>query len=198
MKKSMFITTMAIVLSTAMLVGCNTTPKVETPVSSTPPPVSSEPAKAESGLLGTVHESVKEVYGEAYPQSMPMEAAAFYEMLALDETLVKEFIADFPMMNVKVDTFIAVEATEGNAEAVEKSLNDYRDKFIKDKIEFPYLADHLPKAQGSQVIRIDDYVFFVMIGNVTEIGNVDVDLNQKAKDETQKGVDAIKEILVKE
>lgn len=199
--KSIIALSLATVMSISMLVGCDKAPAIDTPVSSDPPPVSSEPPepeKAESGLLATVHEAVKETYGESYPMSMPADDALFTEAFSMDMALVKEYICDTPMMNVHVDTFVGVEAVEGKAEEVETILNAYRDKFIQDKIEFPYLPDHLPKAQGSQVIRIDDYVFFVMVGNVVEIGNTEIDLNQKAKDEVQKGVDAIEEILIKE
>ena len=74
-------------------------------------------AKAPTGQLENVYEAViGEIYGEEDPGMTRMEDAAYIEQTyGLTADMMKEYIIAVPMMNVKVDTFVGVEANEGKA-----------------------------------------------------------------------------------
>lgn len=159
--------------------------------------ISSEEGKVKSGMLKDVHEAVKNAMGEGYAAQMAItDEAQIADIFGLSKDMYKEIIAEMPMMNVKVDTFIAVEAAEGKADDVEKALNDYRDKLVKEKEEFPYLPDHLPKTKASKVFKMDDYVFFVMLGNIPEDTD-EANFQKAADDEVTKVIETIKTALGK-
>lgn len=182
------------ILTAGVLAGCTT--KNDEGSSSTPPSSapSSAPAKAESGKLSAVHEAVVGIFGENYIPS-EMDAAYLEQMIGVKPDLCKEFFVDAPMMNVQVDTFVGIEAVEGKADEVEAALKAYQAKFLADKKEFPYLPDHLPKAEAAQVVRIDDYVFFVMVADTAEADETTFEAT--IKEQIQKSVDTIKETLKK-
>lgn len=167
--------------------------------SSVAPPSSEAPKKAESGQLKTVYDTViKDIFGETPPAFMLSEdAVQIEEQFGLSADMMKDYIIAMPMMNVKVDTFIGIEAAEGKAEAVEEKLNAYKEKIIADRTAFPYLTDHLPKAKGAQVIKIDDYVFYLSLGNA-DVGDVaEADLQKMIDAEIQKAADSVRSVLKK-
>lgn len=205
--KKLLAVSMAALMSLAVLAGCSSNkngadanPSVgassgESASSATSSAASSEGMK--SGLLSTVHDAVKGLFGENYPAAMAIEdETQIKDTFGLSKDMYKEIVAEMPMMNTKVDTFIAVEAVEGKAEEVEKALNEYRNKLIKDKEEFPYLPEHLPKTKASQVVREGNYVFFVMLGDIPE-DTEETKLQEAADAGVQKTVDAIKAALNK-
>lgn len=159
------------------------------------PPVSSEaPSKAESGKLTSIHEAVKGAYGEAYIPSMAYDETQLQEIFGIDPSWVKEVVAEGPMISAHVDTFIGIEAVEGKAEDVEKALNAYRQGLVDDTMQYPM---NIPKIQASSVERVDDYVFFMLLGDPDAAMDA-ADENESLeifKKETQKGVDAVKEAL---
>lgn len=148
-----------------------------------------EPEKVEISLT-EVHQAVKDAYGENYIPSMELDATTLENLMNLKADMYEEVIAEGPMMSAHVDTFIAVKAAEGQADAVEESLNGYRDYLINDAFMYPM---NMVKVQASEIVRHGDYVFFVLLGNVSmEVEEQGDDAILKAmQDEVKKGVDAI-------
>ena len=145
--------------------------------------------------LDTIHQAVKDAYGESYLPSMEFTPVEIAEKFGVTQDMAEEMFAEGPMISAHVDTFVAVKAKEGQAEAVEEALNTYRDQMIADAITYPM---NLPKQEASQVVREGDYVFFVMLGAYAEDEET---LNSESKtkefyeQQTQIGVDAIQEAL---
>lgn len=185
------------ILSLTLLAGC--TKKDSDNSSSTPPssePQSSAPQKEESGQLTAVHEAIKTAYGEDYiGGTFPVDETMLEEMYGIKKDLVKEYVVDAAAINTQVDTFIGAEAAEGKADELEAAMKAYRDKFIADKEAFPYLADHLPKAKAAQVVRVDDYVFYVMVASTFD--STEETMDKDVKDGIQKGVDTINDFFKK-
>lgn len=119
--------------------------------------------KAPSGKLNDVYNEVKAAYGENYLPSMAYDEASISEGLGIDKSLYKEIIAEAPMISIQVDTFIAAEAAEGKAGELETAVKAYRQKLLEDTRQYP--VNQL-KISASKVYRVDDYVFFVMLGSI--------------------------------
>lgn len=129
--------------------------------------VSSQEASSEAVKdvsLTEIHDAVKKAYGDNYGASMEYPSDILEEQFGLKKDMYDEVIAEGPMMSAHVDTFIAVKAAEGKAEAVEKALNDYRETQISGAMQYPM---NMPKIQASRVIRKGDYVFFLMLGYIS-------------------------------
>lgn len=173
MKKRIISALCAVFLSAFVLVSCSTT-------------------KSNSDLkLSTICTAVRDAYGEEYlPVQQPEETAQ--QMLGIDKSLYDEIYFEMPMISVQPDKFVAVKAKEGKAEEVEKILNNYRQKLLEQGAQYP---SNLPLAQASQVVREGDFVFFVLLGQVPfevlDTGD-DAKIAESAKQQIQKGVDAIK------
>ena len=137
-----------------------------------------------------LHQKVKEAYGEDYLPSMSLDETFIKDLLGLTTDMYEEIIAEMPAVSVHIDTFVAVKAKEGQADAVETALNAYRDAQINDTMMYPANA---VKIQGSQVVRHGDYVFFVCLGTIPmEIQEQgDEAMLAVAKKLTQKAVDVI-------
>ena len=88
-----------------------------------------------------------------------------------------QFVAEQPMISMHPDLFIGIEATEGNAEAVEAALQAYQEYLINDSMQYPM---NLAKVSACQVLRYDNYVFLAF-----------------AQAEVQKAVDALDAVFAK-
>ncbi len=137
-----------------------------------------------------LHQKVKNAYGEDYIPNMPLDETYIKDMLGLTTDMYEEIIAEMPAVSVHIDTFVAVKAKEGQADAVETALHAYRDAQINDTMMYPANA---VKVQGSQVVRHGNYVFFVCLGTISmEIQEQGDDaILTEAKAQTQKAVDII-------
>ena len=62
---------------------------------------------------------------------------------------------------IAIVAFIGIEAADSAADDVETALNAYRDGLLENSLQYPM---NLPKIQASQVVRHDNFVFFVMLG----------------------------------
>ncbi|MGI5960210.1 MAG: DUF4358 domain-containing protein [Massiliimalia sp.] len=147
--------------------------------------------------LDTIHQAVKDAYGENYLPSMEFTQEEIEEKFGITSDMAEEVFAEGPMISAHVDTLIGVKAKEGQAEAVEQALNDYRTKMIEEGMTYPM---NLPKQEASQVLREGDYVFFVMLGAYAEDEDV-LSSEEKTKEfyeeQTQIGIDAIETALGK-
>lgn len=147
---------------------------------------------AKTGLLSTVHDEIKAMFGEDYIPSQQYDEQYLEEQLGISSDLVKDFVAEGPMMSAHVDTFIGIEAAEGKAEEVEQKLNDYRQSLVDDSVQYPM---NVPKIQASKVTRIDDYVFFTILGRYNDELTGEEELLKHYESETKSVVDKITDAL---
>lgn len=140
--------------------------------------------------MSELHQKVKDAYGEDYIPNQSLDETYVKDMFGLTTDMYEEVIAEMPMVSVHIDTFVAVKAKEGQADAVEAALNTYRDTQINDAMMYPANA---VKIQGSQVVRHGDYVFFVCLGVISMEAQEKGDeaILTEAKELTQKAVDVI-------
>lgn len=140
--------------------------------------------------LADVLEAVKQAYGDDYIPSMDYDEQAMKDLFGISEDQYEAFFAQGPMISVNVDTLIGVQAKEGQADAVEQALEDYRKTLIEDSMQYPM---NMVKVHASEVVRYGDYVFFVMLGTPdmeAEEQGEEAAL-ESAKQNNQIGVDAI-------
>lgn len=78
---------------------------------------------------------------------------------------VEEYAAGMPMMITNVDTYIIVKPTEGNTENVVAALESYHDYLVNDSFQYP---KDLEKVRAAQVFEKNGYVFFIMLGMLSE------------------------------
>lgn len=140
--------------------------------------------------LSELQKKVQEAYGENYIPSADYDEQAMNDLFGITKDMYQEYIAQGPMISVHVDTFVAVKAAEGKADAVEEALKAYRDKQINDSVQYPM---NLPKVNSSQVVRHGDYVFFVMLGTPSEEAELkgEDEALESAKENNQIAVDVI-------
>lgn len=150
-----------------------------------------EDATLGDAFLGEAHENVKAAYGDDYLPSVPIEELYLQEVYGLDMTKVDKVIAEGPMMSVHVDTFIGIKAKSGEAEAIEETLNAYRDDMIKNSMQYPM---NIAKVNASKVYRVKDHVFFLMLGATDSGENAsEEEALAFAQKQVQIAIDAIEE-----
>ena len=148
----------------------------------------------EQTKLRQVYDAVmKEMFPDGGPSMMQVETAEeVEEMTGITSDMADEVLISMAMINTQVDSFIGVLAKDGKVADVEKALNDYRDKIIAQREEFPYLPDHLPKAKGAQVVTEGNYVFYLSLSNSENYPEDTEDLQSAVDTEIQRAVDAVK------
>ena len=153
-----------------------------------------KPSTSDGASVNDVLDAVKEAYGEGYYPNMPVEDDAFFDKFGVSKDDVDEYVAEVPMISTNVDTFVAVKAKDGKGESVEASLNLYRDALVSDTMQYPM---NLPKIQASEVYRVDDYVFFVMLGEIPteKLDESDEAALEAAKENNAIAIKAIDSIL---
>ncbi len=155
-------------------------------------------AKASSAVYGEdflekAHEAVKDAYGEHYMPSMPIDAAWLEDIYGIPMSAVTEFVAEGPMMSVHVDTFIGLQAKAGEGDKLEQALIAYREDLVTNSLQYPM---NMAKVQASRVYRTGDYVFFIMLGKMSEsVHDTEEDALAFAKEQVDLGVSAIEELL---
>lgn len=139
--------------------------------------------------LSEIADAVREVYGENYLPSMPMDEEMLSTTFDINMDDVDEFIAENTMISAQVDIFVAIKAKEGKGEAIEKQLTAYRDYVIENSFNYPM---NVEKVNAIQVVRHGDYVFYVLLGGYPE--NMDASEEEQAKfakEQVQIGLDTI-------
>ncbi len=147
-----------------------------------------------SVALDDVVQAVKDAYGEDYIPSMEIPKEQLSDIYGLNLDNVEEVYAEGPMISAHVDTFIAIKAKEGKGEEVEKELKEYHDYVLENALQYP---SNEAKVNASQVVRYGDYVFYVMLGAFDETSTSEGEQAQFAKDQAQKGLDAIESFFKK-
>lgn len=153
------ICTLLVVVSLTGLTGCQANPGAAT---------GSETTVAETVVkinLADIHTAVKTAYGESYIPNMEYDEQTLLDIYGIGKDLYDSYIAEGPMISVHVDNFVAIEAKKGKGEEVEKLLAAYRDNLIKDSMQYPM---NIAKVQASEVVRHGDYVFFIMLGAISD------------------------------
>lgn len=184
---------MAASLSAAALSGCGKKPAdtettaQETTVSES---ASTEAETAADVSLGDILDDIKEAYGESYLPDSEINGQTMKNVVGLSPDLCEEYVGEMPMISTHVETFIGVKAKEGSADDVENAMTAYRDYLLNDAIQYPM---NLPTLEASQVVRHDNYVFFVMVGRPDDqaLEEGDEAALASAKENNQKAIDII-------
>lgn len=148
-----------------------------------------EEEKNEDIDLGEIHQAVKKEYGEDYIPSMEISPEDLETMTGLDKSHIESYIAEMPMINVNVDTFIAIQGKEGKGDEVEEALEEYRRSLVEDSMQYPM---NIGKVNASKLVRHGDYVFFLMLGKIEEREEVsEEDALEFAEAEVKRAVDVV-------
>lgn len=113
--------------------------------------------------IDTIHEAIKEAYGENYLPQMLMTEDEITALYGIESDWYEEVLAEVPMISAQVDTLIAVKATDGHVEDVQNALTSYKEYLENDSFQYPM---NVPKIQASTIITRGNYVFFIMLGTV--------------------------------
>lgn len=213
MKKKIITAFIAAVMTVGMMASCTsdggnggadttakpseTTAQMTTEASQTTtsaPEETDKPSASDGASVNDVVDAVKKAYGDEYYPNMPLEDDAFFDKFGVSKDDVEEYVAEMPLISTNVDTFVAIKAHDGKGESVEASLNLYRDALVSDTMQYPM---NLPKIQASEVYRVDDYVFFVMLGEIPmeKLDESDEAALEAAKENNTKAIKAIDSIL---
>lgn len=115
--------------------------------------------------LEEIHEAVKESMGEFYGPDMELSEEELENLIGVESSDIEEYVAEVPMMNVSIDTFIAIKAAEGKADTIEAALEEYRTYLVEDSFQYPM---NMAKVNSAKIVRHDDYLFFLMLGQYDE------------------------------
>ncbi len=150
---------------------------------------SKEPEFNDEGKLTAAHTEIKTALGEGYLPNAPLETLQLEEMFGINPDHVENFIAEMPMIGMHPDVFIGIEATDGNVDAVESALLAHRDYIINESLQYPM---NQAKVNATQVLKIRNHVFFVLLGApLDDLDATEDDATAHAEAEVQKAVDAI-------
>ena len=142
--------------------------------------------------LNALHTEIKNAYGDSYLPAAPMEGTDLNARYGLTSDMYTEIIAEFPMISVNVDEFVAIHAAEGKAEDVKSALETYQKALQENTMQYPI---NVPKIQASQVISHGDYIFFVMLSFMDETstgeGITEEEALKKAQEDNQTAIDII-------
>lgn len=150
--------------------------------------------------LNALHTEIKEAYGESYLPVEPMEGTDLNARYGLTEDMYTELIAEFPMISINVDEFVAVHAAEGKADEVKAAMETYQKNLQENTMQYPM---NIPKIQASQVISHGDYTFFVMLSfmedmeenndttSIDDAAKTEEEALKKAQQDNQTAVDII-------
>ncbi len=132
---------------------------------------------------------VKSLYPADLFPTMEIDKETLVDKYGIHKDDIKSYKALGPMMSAHVDTFIAIESTDGKASEVESSLKKYKDEFEKD-MHYP---SNLDKVKASQVVKHGDDVYYIILGDMSTASDsaTEEQLVELAKSEVKKAVDSI-------
>lgn len=126
--------------------------------------VQGEVTEGWSEEMAGLKEAVVAELGSNYWPAMAVPADFLEGTFGLTSDMYVDYMGEMPMMSAHVDTLLIVKAAEGQVEAVEQALQNYRDAQVENSMQYPM---NLGKVQASQVETIGDYVVFVLLGGDT-------------------------------
>lgn len=155
------------------------------------------PGETETGWseeMSALRDAVVAELGEDYWPNTPIPAEMLEMNYGLTSDMYVDYMGESPMISANVDTLLIVKPAEGQADAVEEALQNYRTSQVEDSLQYPM---NVPKVQGSVVERIDDYVCFVLLGADIEAAMEQGDEAAVAysQKQNQRAIDAIKAAL---
>ena len=137
--------------------------------------------------------AIKEVYGENYYPSSPMDKTLLEEIVKVKAEDVIDYYAEGPLMSMQVDTLIVIVAKEGKVQDVKKALEDYKYYLEHDAFNYPM---NMPKVNASQVVVKGNIVAFVLLGKYDDRTEAsEEEYADYAEAQVQLGVDALLEAL---
>lgn len=140
--------------------------------------------------------AVVEIIGDNYWPNNAVAEADFQEIYGLTQDMYEDYFAEEALVETSADAMVIVKAAPGKAEAVEKALNDYRDKLVDETGATP---ENAAKANASRIEIYGSYVCFVQLGadlaTLMEQGE-DVVMT-RCQEENEKALDAIRTTLLK-
>lgn len=131
----------------------------ETP-ESTEEPVSTKGPAATTTDMSIFRQAVVDVLGENYIPNTEV-TADYLEEYGLTSDMYDAFFGEVPMISVNVDTMIIIRAKDGQLDAVEEVVNNYREALVNDAMVYPM---NVGKVQASRIETFGDYVCFVQLG----------------------------------
>lgn len=123
--------------------------------------VSPEGEYGDGVTLKEVKTAVTDTLGDHYWPNTPVSKQSLQNTYGLSEDMYDEILAEIPMLDENVDTLIVVKAKKDKVEDVEAALDGYREKMIKDNMQYP---SNLGKVQASRIEIYGNYVCFVQLG----------------------------------
>lgn len=144
--------------------------------------------------LADIEKAVAAVYGDNYIPNTEYDTSAIESEFGVKKEWYENAIAKGPMISTQVDTFVGIESKKDHAQEVEDALQAYRKRLLEDTMQYPM---NQIKIQASQVVRYGNYVFFLMLGEVSmeEMERGDQAALEAAQAENQKAVDVVEEML---
>lgn len=141
-------------------------------------------------VLSDILSQIKDTYGETYRPQTEMDAQMLKDQIGIGPDLYENYIAEMPMISTFVETFIGIKAVDGHAEEIAELLESYHDRLLNDTMQYPM---NIAVIQAAQVVRYDDYVFFVMLGSVddAELEKGEDDALESAEKNNQIALDLI-------
>lgn len=136
-------------------------PAASSPATQSQSAAQSSAPSSNAGRLSDVTDAVKKAYGENYLPSMDLTADDLSSRFGLNSDDYTSAYGQVAMISTQVDTFVAVEAKDGKADAVAAALNSYRDDLVNNSMQYPM---NVPKVNASRVYQKGNYVFFLMLG----------------------------------
>lgn len=131
-------------------------------------PTTEKPSKPSNGKeeqkddvsLTEIVAAVKKAYGDGYLPNMTIDQDVLAEQYGIKKNMYEEVIAEGPMLSFQIDTFIAVKAKDGKAEAVKAAMEKYKQYLLDESMQYPMNAAKIP---ATQVYNFGNYVFFSML-----------------------------------
>jgi hypothetical protein len=114
-----------------------------------------------SSEMETLRTAVVTALGDKYWPNAAISPEVLQGTFGLAPELYDDYMGETPMISVNVDTLVIVKPKEGKEQEVEDTLTAYREAQIESAAQYPR---NLGKVQASQVVKIGDYVCFVMLG----------------------------------
>ncbi len=115
--------------------------------------------------MSALREAVAAELGDQYWPDMPIPAEMLEMTYGLTADMYEDYMGETPMISAQVDTLLIVKPAEGQADAVEQALDNYRTNLVENSLQYPM---NLGKVQASTVERAGDYVCFVLMGGAME------------------------------
>lgn len=148
--------------------------------------------KKKAPTVNKLYKAIVGKFGENYLANLKLSKDDIKQRYGISSSWYTDIIAEIPMMSAHVDTLIIAKAKNKTAKKkIKKQLTNYRQELIKDTCQYPM---NLLKIQASKVYVKDNYVFFIMLGQVDsklEETGTEEQIIKAYKAENQKAVSAI-------